>query len=55
MQATYTEAGAVDEFGSHYSPVRREYYTKKMANDEILSYLSKVTMTLYILQFLYQN
>ena len=46
VQATYTEAGAVDEFGSHYSPVRREYYTEKMENDEILSYLSKVTMTL---------
>ena len=46
VQATYNDAGEVDEFGSHYSPVRREYYTEKMANDEILSYLSKVTMTL---------
>ena len=45
LQETYTEAGAVDEFGSQYSPLRREYYTDKMANDEILSSLSKVIMT----------
>ena len=46
MQATYSDAGSVGSHnpGSQNSPLRREYPTDKMANNEILSHLSKVRM-----------
>ena len=46
MQATYSDAGSVSSHspGSQNSPLRRKYPTDKMANNEILSHLSKVRM-----------
>ena len=44
VQATYDHAGAVEHnsLGSQKSPLRREYPTTKMGQDELLSHLSKV-------------
>ena len=44
VQATYSDAGSsgIEDTGKQATPLRREYPTDKMANNEILSPLSKV-------------